>query len=36
VAEVVHPLPLPHDRARSPYDTRSTGDGRAQYQPRGR
>jgi hypothetical protein len=27
-------LPLPHDRARSPYDTR--GDGRAQYQPRGR
>jgi MoxR-like ATPase len=36
VAEIVHRLPLPHDRARSPYDTRSTGDGRAQYQPRGR
>jgi MoxR-like ATPase len=36
VAEIVHRLPLPHDRARSPYDTRNTGDGRAQYQARGR
>ena len=36
VAEIVHRLPLPHDRSRSPYDTRSMGDGRAQYESRGR
>ncbi len=36
VAEIVHRLPLPHDRNRSPYDTRATGDGRAQYESRGR
>jgi MoxR-like ATPase len=36
VAEIVHRLPLPHDRNRSPYDTRSSGDGRAQYESRGR
>jgi len=34
VSEIVHRLPLPHDRARSPYDTRSTGG--TQYEPRGR
>ena len=27
-------VPLPHDRGRSPYDTRATGDGRAQYDRR--
>ncbi len=38
VSELVHRLPLPHDRSRSPYDTRVPGDnnGRAEYQPRGR
>ena len=36
VAEIVHRLPLPHDRSRSPYDTRASGDGRAQYESRGR
>ena len=36
VSEIVHRLPLPHDRSRSPYDTRGTGDGRAQYESRGR
>jgi MoxR-like ATPase len=36
VSEIVHRLPLPHDRARSPYDTRQAGDGRAQYESRGR
>jgi MoxR-like ATPase len=37
VAEIVHRLPLPHDRSRSPYDTRTGGnDGRAQYESRGR
>ena len=36
VAEIVHRLPLPHDRNRSPYDTRASGDGRAQYESRGR
>jgi MoxR-like ATPase len=36
VAEIVHRLPLPHDRSRSPYDTRATGDGRAQFESRGR
>ncbi|MEV7231731.1 MoxR family ATPase [Polymorphospora sp. NPDC051019] len=38
VADLVHRLPLPHDR-RSPYDTRSTGNddsGRSHYEPRGR
>ena len=34
VSEIVHRLPLPHDRGRSPYDTRATGDGRAQYDRR--
>ena len=34
VSEIVHRLPLPHDRGRSPYDTRTTGDGRAQYDRR--
>jgi MoxR-like ATPase len=34
VAEIVHRLPLPHDRARSPYDTRQAGDGRAEYRGR--
>ena len=33
VAEIVHRLPLPHDRSRSPYDTRNTG--AVQYEPRG-
>jgi MoxR-like ATPase len=32
----VHRLPLPHDRKRSPYDTRpgGTGNGRGPYEPR--
>jgi MoxR-like ATPase len=34
VSEIVHRLPLPHDRSRSPYDTRNTGG--TQYEPRGR
>jgi MoxR-like ATPase len=35
VAEIVHRLPLPHDRNRSPYDTRpQTGDGRSEYRRR--
>ncbi|WP_306212723.1 AAA family ATPase [Actinoplanes sp. RD1] len=34
VAEIVHRLPLPHDRSRSPYDTRAQGDGL--YESRGR
>ncbi|MFC4019522.1 AAA family ATPase [Micromonospora sp. GCM10011542] len=35
VSELVHRLPLPHDRQRSPYDTRpATGNGRAPYEPR--
>ncbi|MGS2619154.1 AAA family ATPase [Micromonospora sp. LZ34] len=35
VAELVHRLPLPHDRKRSPYDTRpSQGQGRPPYEPR--
>jgi MoxR-like ATPase len=37
VSELVHRLPLPHDRGRSPYDTRiAGGDGRAQFESRGR
>jgi MoxR-like ATPase len=36
VADLVHRLPLPHER-RSPYDTRPvTGDGKSQYEPRRR
>ncbi|WP_305786314.1 AAA family ATPase [Symbioplanes lichenis] len=35
VAEIVHRLPLPHDRNRSPYDTRAQGDG-GLYESRGR
>ena len=35
VAEIVHRLPLPHERSRSPYDTRPNTGG-AQYEPRGR
>ncbi|MBG6064071.1 ATPase [Micromonospora ureilytica] len=36
VSELVHRLPLPHDRQRNPYDTRppATGNGRAPYEPR--
>ncbi|MBQ0982161.1 MULTISPECIES: AAA family ATPase [Micromonospora] len=37
VSELVHRLPLPHDRQRNPYDTRpgtGTGNGRAPYEPR--
>jgi MoxR-like ATPase len=35
VADIVHRLPLPHDRNRSPYDTRpQTGDGRSEYRRR--
>ncbi|MFE9690046.1 AAA family ATPase [Micromonospora sp. NPDC005806] len=35
VAELVHRLPLPHDRKRSPYDTRpAPGKGRGPYEPR--
>jgi MoxR-like ATPase len=36
VAEIVHRLPLPHDRSRSPYDTRGNSDGGALYESRGR
>ncbi|MER5702866.1 MoxR family ATPase [Micromonospora sp. NPDC002296] len=38
VSELVHRLPLPHDRQRSPYDNRPTGEGngRAPYEPRRR
>ncbi|NBE83764.1 AAA family ATPase [Micromonospora rubida] len=38
VSELVHRLPLPHDRQRSPYDTRPSGEGngRAPYEPRRR
>jgi MoxR-like ATPase len=37
VADIVHRLPLPHDRNRSPYDTRSApGDGRTEYERRRR
>jgi MoxR-like ATPase len=37
VAEILHRLPLPHERNRSPYDTRpGTNTGGAQYEPRGR
>ncbi|BCB88033.1 hypothetical protein Psuf_053460 [Phytohabitans suffuscus] len=35
IADIVHRLPLPHERQRSPYDTRPpSSDGRAQYDPR--
>ncbi|GAB3862031.1 AAA family ATPase [Micromonospora andamanensis] len=36
VADLVHRLPLPHDRKRSPYDTRppAGGNGRAPFEPR--
>ncbi|MFG2061362.1 AAA family ATPase [Micromonospora sp. NPDC048871] len=35
IAELVHRLPLPHDRKRSPYDNRPpTGNGRAPFEPR--
>ncbi|MGN9808701.1 AAA family ATPase [Micromonospora sp. BQ11] len=35
VSDLVHRLPLPHDRQRSPYDTRpATGNGRGPYEPR--
>ncbi|GAA4580566.1 MoxR family ATPase [Micromonospora coerulea] len=35
VAELVHRLPLPHDRKRSPYDTRpASGNGRGPFEPR--
>ncbi|AGL15510.1 MoxR family ATPase [Actinoplanes sp. N902-109] len=36
ISEIVHRLPLPHDRQRNPYDTRANGDGRPQYESRGR
>jgi MoxR-like ATPase len=36
VAEIVHRLPLPHERSRSPYDTRPGAGGAQQYEPRGR
>src|SRR3712207_4548260 len=36
VAELVHRLPLRHDRNRSPYDTRAGGDGRGHFEARGR
>jgi MoxR-like ATPase len=39
VADLVHRLPLPHERRRSPYDTRPSrgdGNGRSQYEPRRR
>jgi MoxR-like ATPase len=40
VSDLVHRLALPHDRRRSPYDTRpatgSEGNGRSQYERRGR
>nr|WP_205807610.1 MoxR family ATPase [Micromonospora sp. HNM0581] len=35
VADLVHRLPLPHDRHRSPYDSRpASGNGRAPFEPR--
>ncbi|GIJ25330.1 MoxR-like ATPase [Micromonospora qiuiae] len=35
IADLVHRLPLPHDRKHSPYDTRSSsGNGRASFEPR--
>ncbi|MEU8261301.1 MoxR family ATPase [Micromonospora sp. NPDC048999] len=34
VAELVHRLPLPNDRKRSPYDTRPGGTGRGPFEPR--
>ena len=36
VAEIVHRLPLPLDRSRSPYDTRLAGGTAGQYESRGR
>jgi MoxR-like ATPase len=36
VAEILHRLPLPHERNRSPYDTRPSAGGGTQYEPRGR
>jgi MoxR-like ATPase len=37
VADLVHRLPLPHDRGRSPYDTRPPSpDGHTDYEPRRR
>jgi MoxR-like ATPase len=36
VADIVHRLPLPHDRARSPYDTRPAGGDGRQFESRGR
>ncbi|MEU4236603.1 MoxR family ATPase [Actinoplanes sp. NPDC026619] len=36
VSEIVHRLPLPHERSRSPYDTRPSSNGGTQYEPRGR
>ncbi|MDW5323070.1 MoxR family ATPase [Plantactinospora sp. KLBMP9567] len=39
VSDLVHRLPLPHERQRSPYDTRPSsedGTGRSQYEPRRR
>jgi MoxR-like ATPase len=37
VSEIVHRLPLPHERNRSPYDTRPSPNGSGtQYEPRGR
>jgi MoxR-like ATPase len=37
VADLIHRLPVPHDRARSPYETRAeSGNGRAQFEPRRR
>src|ERR1700754_5237354 len=36
VAEIVHRLPLPHERNRSPYDTGPGATGVTQYEPRGR
>jgi MoxR-like ATPase len=36
LAELIRRLPLPHDRGRSPYDTRAVGgDDRSRYEPRG-
>ncbi|MFR9777699.1 AAA family ATPase [Micromonospora sp. MS34] len=34
VAELVHRLPLPHDRKRSPYDTRPGNNGHGPFEPR--
>ncbi|BCJ61151.1 AAA family ATPase [Micromonospora endophytica] len=36
IADLVHRLPLPHDRQRAPYDSRppATGNGRAPFEPR--